>query len=162
MRTGTVDVEHKSRLAGTGCFQLDRFKERVIKIREPMHVVPLNKEMERRIREDFLAYIKDLYSWTTWRCDDIEICYINIYKNGVAMFIKKPALIAHDGIIPITIGGQLFYEAHPAMVFYAFETSTFVIVHRNNESELLSLLSQEELRDLSMYSKTHWRDAGAN
>ena len=66
------------------------------------------------------------------------------YKNGIALFVQEPALVVHQGIMPIT--------------FYDFESSTFLAVDRSNETKLLTLLSDEELRDLSIHSVNHWRN----
>jgi hypothetical protein len=78
------------------------------------------------------------------------------------MFVKEPALFGHDGIIPITLGGYHFFESNPAILFYVLETSTLIIIHRKNESQLLSLLSRKELLDLSIHSVNYWRYAGGN
>lgn len=108
---------------------------------EPLPIVPFDETMELKIRADFFEFIG-------WSANEVDMQYINTYSNGIAMFIVEPVLFGHDGIFSITIGGHQFYESNPAMLFYVFKTETFLIVHRNKEFELLSLLSNEELIDL--------------
>jgi len=120
----------------------------------PLPFVPLDEELEQRIREDWLIYIESEHPgrFSDLTVDEIKIRHFNVYQNGVALTIGPP-IFGGAAAAPQSwaIGDYVLFfpsrgGALTGLFFYSTLSSTFMdFVVAYDEG----LFARGETRDLA-------------